>query len=458
MSGGKSYVLRWGAVAYSMYLFLTTGIRNIPVGLFSEDYPTLKDRQVSRIAREFPTWLGRLADTKEDGLGFFLAPQYGGGKILLRNLDDPAKYMSTEFAGEFVEELTRNPYQTFEDLRNRLRFPGITETKFMGATNPGGVGHGWVKSYFIEKDSGDEEQNRFFYVHATAFDNKYISREYIKQLETLPEAKKKAYLYGSWTEFAGQYFTEWKPHLHICPPFVPRKDLPIIGGLDWGRTHPFAMYLSVIQLKEYEGKQFYRVFTFYEAYGVEKTPRAWAEQIIPELWRRFGIQPQQIAWIQADTKIFDKGDDMSISIADQFSQAGLTRLVPASKDRIGGWENMHKWLSLAPDGLPYWVIAENCPNLIKTLPNLIHDPDNPEDVETSRKFRIDDDAGDATRYMLKRLKWIDGGKVGGIGKTGAKHFYPRGARMEEGKQLPINLDKFMEETSGKKKNGPYYPR
>src|SRR3990167_4628617 len=112
MAGGKSYLLRWAALYYSLWLSLEFNVRDIPVGLFSEDYPTLKDRQISRIVREFPPYLGELRDSHDEGFAFFINSQYGGGRILLRNLDDPSKYMSSEFAGVFVEELTRNEEQT----------------------------------------------------------------------------------------------------------------------------------------------------------------------------------------------------------------------------------------------------------------------------------------------------------------------------------------------------------
>ena len=78
--------------------------------------------------------MGELKDDQIGGLSFKLKKKYGGGRILLRNLDDPSKYMSTEFAGEFVDELTRDPEQTFLDLRNRLRYPGVDEVKFVAAS------------------------------------------------------------------------------------------------------------------------------------------------------------------------------------------------------------------------------------------------------------------------------------------------------------------------------------
>ncbi len=385
MAGGKSYFLRWAALKYSMKLYQLTGIRNIPIGLFSEDYPTLKDRQISRISREFPKWLGELKNTEIDGLCFFVADEYGGGRIMLRNLDDPSKYMSSEFAGEFVEELTRTTEQTFQDLRNRLRYPGVVNPKFVAATNPGGIGHGWVKKLFVDRMSDDPEQDRFFYVHANVYDNKYVSPTYVKQLESLPERKRKAYLEGSWDLFEGQFFSEWNPNLHVIPSFIPRKPSVIVGGLDWGRAKPFAFELEIIEkIITDEYPDFYRAKTFLEVYGTEKSPSEWSE-IIEEKLDFFGLTIKDIKSVRCDNMIFNKGQDMSKSIADQFYDANPDwrgKLLPASKDRAGGWEILRHWLSLAPDDLPYWQVAKNCTNLIRTMPLQVYDENIPEDIDT----------------------------------------------------------------------------
>ena len=66
----------------------------------------------------------------------------------------------------------------------------------------------------------------------------------------------------------------------------------------------------------------------------------------------------------------------------------------ANKDRIGGWENLHKWFSIAPDGLPYLQFASNCINAIATIPTLIHDEVKVEDINTDGE----DHAADSARY------------------------------------------------------------
>jgi phage terminase large subunit len=122
--GGKSYILRWFALLFTLRAFAIHGIRNVNFGLFCEDYPTLTDRQISRIAIEFPAELGILKETRAEGYAFRLHEGLGGGKILLRNLDDPSKYNSTEFAGIGVDELTFNQESVFEELRKRIRWVG----------------------------------------------------------------------------------------------------------------------------------------------------------------------------------------------------------------------------------------------------------------------------------------------------------------------------------------------
>src|SRR6185503_3506141 len=107
--GGKSYWLRWYAIRWLLRTFKSTGIEGLQAALFSEDYPTLKDRHVGKLEIEVPKFLGELKEDKAYGLCVRLDPAFGGGVLLLRNLDDPSKYMSTEFALEAVDELTKNP-------------------------------------------------------------------------------------------------------------------------------------------------------------------------------------------------------------------------------------------------------------------------------------------------------------------------------------------------------------
>ena len=88
--GGKSRWLRWTLLLLLMRWYQLDGHRNVRVALFCETYPDLRDRQITKFKQEFPYWLGQLKSTQDEGLGYYLPDELGGGAILLRNLDDPS--------------------------------------------------------------------------------------------------------------------------------------------------------------------------------------------------------------------------------------------------------------------------------------------------------------------------------------------------------------------------------
>ncbi len=423
-----------------MYYFAKYGIRGVPIGLFSEDYPTLKDRQLIKMKSEIPKELGQIIESRDEGLVFKGAPEYGEFLILLRNLDDPSKYQSTEFAAIAVEELTRNPEQTIVDLRSRLRFPGIEDVKFLAATNPGGVSHAYVKKKWVKPDLQDPdiEQKRFFFVPARFSDNKYLPKDYINQLLSLPEQKRKAYMDGSWDVFEGQYYSVWNDNIHVTQPFMPNKKNVIVGGLDWGRVDNFSFHLTEVSRINYDGVHFYRSRVFMEVYGKEKTPEEWSREILTKL-KQYNLTLEDIPWVRADTQIFSKSlDAKALDIYSQFVQANerWRRLKPANKDRIGGAENLQRWLSIAPDGLPYLQISSSCPNAIRVIPSLIHDENKVEDIDQEGE----NDAYDSVRYLHMALKWLDGGVGAAI------HSQPRRLPMApqfiDHKQVSFDIDAF----------------
>lgn len=198
VGSGKSRWLRWMMVYWLMKFYDKYGIEGIRAGLFCEDYPSLNDRHLTKIKYEFPDWLGTYNESKKE---FTLAPDYGSGIIAFRNLDDPAKYLSVEFAIEGVDEINRNQKPVFDMLRSRLRWPGIKEVKFLAGCNP--LGEAWVKNIWVKRifPIEEKEQYEFVFVPALPTDNPYLPEEYYKSLESLPENQRKAYLEGNWDAF-----------------------------------------------------------------------------------------------------------------------------------------------------------------------------------------------------------------------------------------------------------------
>ncbi|MDD5009589.1 MAG: hypothetical protein PHC68_14455, partial [Syntrophorhabdaceae bacterium] len=232
---GKSYILRWTLVLL-LVNWASRGHKGVRVLLGCEDYPALKDRQATKIRSEFPQWLGTLSENSIEGMSFILRDEYGGGVIALRNLDDPSKYASSEFAAVAIDELTKNQRHVFDQFRSIIRWPGIADTKFIAGTNPGGVGGAWVKKLWIDRDfeTNESEADQFFFVPGKATDNPHLQESYISSLKSLPPALRAAYLEGRWDVFEGQFLSEWSPTFHVVDYFEPPITWRRIRSIDHG--------------------------------------------------------------------------------------------------------------------------------------------------------------------------------------------------------------------------------
>ena len=400
---GKSYVLRWALIELQLE-WAAQGHRDVRVGLFCEDYPSLMDRQINRIKREFPPWLGILKESRDEGFAFHLDVEYGGGIIALRNLADPAKYASAEFAAIAVDELTKNSRQTFDDLRFRKRWPGIEHSPFLAASNPGSIGHAWVKKLWVDRDfSGDDSRfdpDSFLFIPARAGENPYLPQSYWDTLNSLPTDMRRAMLEGDWNVFAGQVFSEWRHDLHVCRPFLIPPDWTRWVAIDYGFAAPFC------------GLWFARnhddgtIYVYRELYETDLSAREQARRIRlasgNERIRLYAADPSMWARREGRADAIPKGirATMGTSVADDYASEGI-HLSRADNNRRDGLSWVHEALawSVEPRRLikpPRLQVFESCANLIRTLPTLPYDRINTEDVDTD----AEDHAYDALRYGL----------------------------------------------------------
>ncbi|MDB5541603.1 MAG: hypothetical protein JWQ89_3330 [Devosia sp.] len=377
---GKSYILRWWLVDL-LLKWAAAGHVGVRVGLFCEDYPALRDRHLSKVRTDFPAWLGRLNETQHE---FRLHPHYGGGVLAFRNLDRPEKYQSVEFAAIAVDELTQNQRETFDVLRARKRWPGITFSPFAAATNPGGIGHVWVKQLWVDRDfSGDDSRldpSSFAFVPARAGDNPALPESYISTLNTLPEKLRKAFLLGDWNIFVGQFFDEWDSSLHVVKPFAIPKEWPRWCGIDYGNAAPMCcLWLARAPDRT--------IYVYRELYVTRYTDVQQARAIL-EL-----SKGERILWRYADPSMWSR-EPNGVSIAQAYTDQ-LCEIVQANNDRRAGWLRLRELLKVdATTKKPRLQVFETCPNLIRTLPGLVHDRIDVEDVDTDGE----DHAPDALRY------------------------------------------------------------
>lgn len=383
--GGKSYILRWALVKL-LLVWASKKKTGVRVGLFCEDYPSLKDRQLTKIATEFPPWLGKLGDNAIEGMSFILRPEYGSGVIALRNLDDPSKYASSEFAAVAIDELTKNEKVVFDQFRSIIRWPGIDETKFIAGTNPGGIGHEWVQKLWIRREfeEGEPEEEKFYFLQAFAKDNPFLSPLYVRQLEGLPEKLRKAYLEGNWDIFEGQFFTEWDREKHTIIPFTVPENWRRIRAIDHGRTKPTCCLWGAL---DYDGNIVW--YREYYAAGVDADINA--REIA-----KMSAGERYIATV-LDSACFSK-TGTGETIAEIYERNGVM-CEPSAKNRLAGWALLHEYLRSEGQETPKMRFFTTCLNAIRTLPSLIHDERRPEDLDTEGE----DHAADAISYALQAM-------------------------------------------------------
>lgn len=402
--GGKSYFLRWIAIYLLMYYYMKYGL-SVRVGLFCEDYPALKERHLSKISIELPEFIGKFhSDHKEHGKALILDKDYGGGVLVFRNLDEPSKYLSSEFASVLIDELTMNTRRVFDFLASmRMRWPGIPDPKFVGASNPGGVGMGWVKKLWIRRDFTGEnfDPEEFKFVSARYYDNPFLDKSYEKQLDGLPEKLRQAYKDGDWDTFEGQYFEEWNTFKHVSRPFEIPREWERYITMDWGLAKPLAIYWIAVDFDQ-------RAWVYRELYttgliasdagrrikqmSMVDFPDVVEEKLMTK-YRFFSVDPS----------VFAKKGEGTKSIGSTMQEELGRVLLPAKNDRINGWMRMREWLADAPDGKPWMIFFDTCVHAIRTIPEMVYAKTDGKRVAKNKYEDCDtlgeDHAGDSIRYF-----------------------------------------------------------
>ena len=281
-----------------------------------------------------------------------------------------------------------------------------------GASNPGNIGHAWVKALWIDRQpaSGMERPEEYDpgdydFIPARVWDNPIYARDvnYLKTLKSLPTPLRRAFLDGDWNVFAGQYFDVFNVARHVARVETIGIEAwwPRWISIDWGFEHPAAIYWHASGRARGDGEgrdgaEANRecVVTYRELVRQHLSPRELARAIVAQSWDRDGKRERIEAIYLSPDAFARRTDEASIAeqMGDIFAAEGLPRPALADNDRIGGWMLMYQMLAENE-----WVIAGNCAELIRVLPTLTRDGARVEDA-----LKMDgDDPADAARYGLK---------------------------------------------------------
>jgi hypothetical protein len=443
---GKTKGLLWEAILQAM------AVAGSDTLLLRRTYPELESSLLAYFRRDVPRAFYKSYNESKHVVTWKNGSTTRFGYC--RNEHDVYQYQGAEFLFIGIDELTHFTLKQWQFLTSRNRCPrrvysdgqnagkGIVPC-MAGATNPGNIGHAWVKALWVDHvpPPGFERPELYNprdydFIRARLDDNPIYANdaEYRRTLETLPEHLRRAFLEGDWNVFAGQYFDVFEFGRHTARPEELRLEpwWPRWISIDWGFQHPSAVYwhcavpvvsrqLSVFSSESRSSQRAgvnaahdpssgfltdncelktenSRIITYREFVQSGLSPRMLAQAIAERSGREhiseIFLSPDAFAHRTSEASIAEQLGDVLVA-------NGLPRPSPADDDRIGGWQLMYQLLESDS-----WVIAENCAKLIECLPQLVRDDRRIEDI---RKVEGDDPA-DAARYGL-----VSGGRLAGVG-------------------------------------------
>jgi len=344
-----------------------------------------------------------------------------GAKIIFGSLQytkDRLKYQGQAYDFVAFDELTHFSWEEYSYLFSRCRPNGPGTRCYIRSTaNPGGVGHGWVKELFItagkpmvpvwedirwRDPTGKEycEKRSRIFVPSSVFDNPALLQndpDYITRLASMPEAERKALLYGDWDTFSGQVFTEWRNdsehyldrvNTHVIAPFKVPDTWSIWCGMDWGYSKPFSVGWYAVDHER-------RLYRIREYYGCTGTPNMGVKLEPSEVARQIRRIEAEDPNLKGRTihRVGDPaiwGSDGTESIGALFERERVF-FEKGDHARIDGKMQVHHRLAFDENGWPMLYVFNTCKHFIRTVPNLVYDETDVEDIDTDGEDHIYDE-------------------------------------------------------------------
>lgn len=343
-----------------------------------------------------------------------------GAQLRMRSLEsveDATHYQGHSYSWIGWDELTAWPDdKAYKMLMATLRSgQGAECMRIRCSANPGGAGHAWVKSRFIDpaplgyqlvrdQDTGIQR----IFIPARVEDNLILMQNdpgYVDRLRGVgtPELVR-AWLEGDWNVVQGSYFPEFTEAHIIEPTRIPAGWLRF-RALDWGSAAPSCcLWCAISDGETWASKGALVVYKeLYTASAPNVGMRLTVEQVARAI-KELDLGDEKIAYSVADPAIF--AHDGGPSLAERFADQRVY-FRPADNRRVGklgasaGWDLVRQRLIGDDDGLMLGVFA-TCRNLIRTLPVLQFDPKRPEDLDSSGE----DHCADALRYACASRPWV----------------------------------------------------
>jgi hypothetical protein len=429
--GGKSYLLR--AIA----IILCNEVAGLQVYLFRRTHPDLVKNHLNG-SGSFPEILAPMIATKQCDIKAEAEIRFeNGSKIHLchcQHEKDVLKYQGAEIHVLLMDELTHFTEYQYRFLRNRVRLGGLSIPKHLkeklplivSASNPGGVGHQWVKATFVNyappfaiKRADDKEGGMLRqYIPARLNDNKIGMNNdpgYIKRLEGLGnESLVKAMKDGDWDIVAGAAFEKLSRDKHMIRTFEIPEYWTKFTCMDWGTAKPYSIgwYTVVDDTLELKAKGDWptrliakgSIIRYRELYGYGGQPDVGTREESWEVARKMvALEDENIDYRIADSAMWAEHDGPSAAENFMKELARLkvdkkttnpTSMEKSRKDRVANYlelRNRFAAIEGEQSGLYIWP---TCEHFWRTVPDLQLDERDPEKGwDTDQEDHVIDECG-----------------------------------------------------------------
>ena len=289
--------------------------------------------------------------------------------------NDVYQYQSAEYDCIRFDELTHFTEMQYVYLISRVRGANNYPKQIKSSTNPGGVGHSWVKARFVDPEPpltsfrAEGEMSRVF-IPSLLSDNEFLNKSdpgYRLRLEALPEREKRALLFGDWNIFEGQYFTEFSVTKHVIEPFEIPLSWRRYRTIDYGLDRLAVLWIAIAP----DGCAY-----VYREYCESSLPISAAAKAITERT----LPTEDIYATLAPPDLFSRTQESGKTKAGIFAEFGVS-FTKTSNDRECGWLAVKELLCDTGDGVRL-KIFRSCNEIIKCLPALTIDRVRPTDCST----------------------------------------------------------------------------
>lgn len=434
--GGKSYLARVSSIVYSLE------IPGLITYLFRRTFKEVLANHVHTPGGYLEMLKGLMdagdVDYSKSDYSFTF---YNGSRIQLAHSQyesDIYTHQGAQIGFLILDEATHFSPMMVRFIRSRVRLGSlVVPPKWKGlfprilyTANPGGIGHHYFKSNFVDIGAGhvflapeDEGGMTREYVPAKVGDNKILllnDPDYPARLKGMGDtATVEAMLNGDWEIVSsGGVADVWRSKYHVIHPFNIPSSWRIDRGYDYGSSKPAAYLMFAesdgTEFEDHNGRTCWvpagTIFIIGEKYFANKRLEGLKLTAIEQGRQMKAFEDEsgyhsRVKPGPADNAIFS-AEPGHRTVADDIGISGIT-FVKGNKrpgSRVEGLQLFRTRLKAAterPMERPGIFVFNTCRHTIRTIPNLQNDDKNPEDIESQGE----DHLWDVIRYrVLKAAK------------------------------------------------------